>query len=133
MRSIKWSLGVLALALVAVPMIAQEGYPLKGSWIGVWEGNKTLGDDIIILMNWDGKAVSGMINPGTDNIPISTATLDPKGWKAHIEATNKGTKYVIDGTIQKLEMTDRQIVGTWTAFNATGTATAKGKFEVSRQ
>src|SRR4029453_6935770 len=62
---------VLALALVALAggaAIAQEGHPLKGSWIGTWSGNKVHGDDVLFVLNWDGKAVTGMINPGTDNI-----------------------------------------------------------------
>jgi hypothetical protein len=124
----KWSFGVLAVALV-LPIVAQEGYPLKGSWIGTWAGNATHGDDVLIIMNWDGKAVSGMINPGTDNIPISTATLDPNGWKVHIEADakDKNVKYVIDGAIKSLELPSRSIEGTWT--NGKG----KGKFEIKRQ
>jgi len=127
----RWSIALLALAL-AVPIVAQEGYPLKGSWIGVWEGNTALGNDVLMVMNWDGKKVSGTINPGTDNIAIDTATLDPTGWKVHIEANAKTkagatVKYVIDGAIQKLEMPNRAIVGTWSG------GTAKGKFEIHRQ
>ena len=125
------ALFVLAAALT-VPVIAQEGFPLKGSWIGMWEGNTVLGNDILMLMNWDGKAISGMINPGTDNMPITKATLDPAGWKVHIEADGKNKQgavvhYVIDGAIQQLELPSRSIVGTWTG------GTAKGKFEVRRQ
>jgi hypothetical protein len=127
----KWPALLLAMALAA-PITAQEGYPLKGSWIGVWEGNAALGNDVIVVMNWDGKAVSGMINPGTDNIKIGTATLDPAGWKVHIEADAKDKKgaalhYVIDGAIKELEMSNRYITGTWTA------GAAKGKFEIRRQ
>lgn len=127
----KWSVGVLAVALV-LPIVAQEGYPLKGSWIGSWEGNTIHGDDVLIVMNWDGKAVSGMINPGTDNIKIGTATLDPAGWKVHIEADAKDKAgaplhYVIDGNIKSLELPNRSVVGTWT--NGKG----KGKFEIHRQ
>ena len=128
--SVAW-LVLLALALAA-PISAQEGYPLKGSWIGVWEGNTALGNDVLMVMNWDGKKVSGTINPGTDNIAIDTATLDPAGWKVHIEASAKNkagatVKYVIDGAIQKLEMPNRAIVGTWSG------GAAKGKFEIHRQ
>lgn len=127
----KWSVGVLAVALV-LPIVAQEGYPLKGSWIGTWSGNSAHGDDVLIIMNWDGKTVSGMINPGTDNIQIGSATLDPAGWKVHIEADAKdkggaNLKYVIDGTIKSLELPSRSIEGTWT--NGKG----KGKFEIKRQ
>jgi hypothetical protein len=127
----KWPVVLLALALAA-PMIAQEGHPLKGSWIGVWEGNTQQGNDVILVMNWDGKAITGMINPGTDNIAIEKATLDPAGWKVHLEGNAKtkagaAIHYVIDGAIQQLEMANRAIVGTWTS------QTGKGKFEIRRQ
>ena len=125
------SIVMLALAL-ALPLAAQEGHPLKGSWIGVWESNALLGNDILLVMNWDGKAVTGIINPGTDDIKIENATLDPAGWKVHIEATAKdkqgaAVKYVIDGTIDKLEMSNRAIIGTWSSPRG------KGKFEAHRQ
>lgn len=131
-RLCRWSPAVLALALVVPLITAQEGHPLKGSWIGVWEGNSALGNDILMIMNWDGKAVNGTINPGTDNIKIEKATLDPAGWKVHLEAEakDKGGKmvrYTIDGAISQLEMPNRAIVGTWSG------GSAKGKFEVHRQ
>ncbi|MEO8097154.1 MAG: hypothetical protein ABI811_05590 [Acidobacteriota bacterium] len=127
----KLSFVVLALAL-AVSIPAQEGHPLKGSWIGVWEGNTVLGNDILMILGWDGKAVTGTINPGTDNIKVENATLDPAGWKVHLEGdakdkAGKSTRYVIDGAIQQLEMANRSITGTWKA------GAAKGKFEVHRQ
>lgn len=122
----------MAMALVVPLITAQEGHPLKGSWIGVWQGNAALGDDILMVLNWDGKAVGGMINPGTDNIKVDKATLDPAGWKVRIEADakdkqGKTVRYVIDGAIQQLEMPNRSITGTWSA------GTSKGKFEVHRQ
>ncbi|MEO5924772.1 MAG: hypothetical protein ABIR70_13185 [Bryobacteraceae bacterium] len=117
---------------LAVSISAQEGHPLKGSWIGVWEGNTVAGNDVLMILNWDGKAVSGMINPGTDNIKIDKASLDPAGWKVHIEADSKdkagaAIHYVIDGAINQLEMANRSIVGTWSSQRG------KGKFEIHRQ
>jgi hypothetical protein len=122
---------LLSLAL-GMPVAAQEGHPLKGSWIGVWESNAQHGNDVLLVMNWDGKNVSGIINPGTDNIKIDKATLDPAGWKVHIEADAKNKqgaalRYVIDGSIQNLEQPNRAIVGTWQSQGG------KGKFEVHRQ
>jgi hypothetical protein len=132
-RSLKTVPAFCALALaLTLPVVAQEGFPLKGSWIGVWEGNTQQGNDVLLVMNWDGKNISGTINPGTDNIKIDKASLDPNGWKVHIEADAKNKqgaalRYVIDGTIQNLEQPNRGIVGTWQ--NQSG----KGKFEVHRQ
>lgn len=118
---------VLLAATLAAPIQAQEGHPLKGSWIGVWEGNKDLGDDVLMILSWDGKAVTGIINPGTDNIKITNASLDPNGWKVHFEADAKNKHFVVDGNIKELEFPSRYITGTWQAQGA------KGKFEVRRQ
>jgi len=111
---------------------AQEGHPIKGSWIGVWESNTTHGDDIIVILDWDGQRITGIINPGTDNIDIDRATLDPEGWVVNIEADaedgeGRALRYRIEGRIQDLELPNRSIVGTWR--NESGT----GAFEIRRQ
>ena len=63
--------------VIAGAALAQEGYPLKGSWLGDYGPNKTTRTQVFLVMDWDGKSISGMINPGTDNIPIKNATLTP--------------------------------------------------------
>lgn len=123
---------LIAASVLAFQASAQEGHPIKGSWIGVWESNETHGDDVLVVMDWDGKKITGIINPGTDNIDITKATLDPDGWKVHIEATGadrdgKEIDYVIDGTIMDLELPNRYITGTWRS-NA-----GRGDFEIRRQ
>jgi hypothetical protein len=112
--------------------LAQEGHPLKGSWLGTWAGNAALGDNILLILDWDGKAITGMINPGTDNIPIAKASLDPKGWMVTLEADAKdksgaSVHYMIQGHIENLELPSRSIVGTWRSPGG------KGAFEASRQ
>ena len=93
MRALIFIVALTLASLVgSAPARAQEGHPLKGSWIGTWTGNKTHGNDVVLVMNWDGKAITGMINPGTDNIPIKTATLNPTGWVVHIEADAQGQR-----------------------------------------
>jgi hypothetical protein len=124
---------VLAVCLVAIPAVAQEGHPLKGSWLGTWAGNKTLGNDVLVVMTWDGKNVTGTINPGTDNITIKSATLNPEGWVVHIEADAKDKQgnpisYTIDGKIENLPLANRAVNGTW-KDNRGGT----GAFKIGRQ
>jgi hypothetical protein len=119
---------VFAFALLA-PSVGQEGYPLKGSWLGEWKGNTVHGDNILLILDWDGKAISGMINPGTDNIPLKSASLDPKGWVVKIEADGKAkdgstVNYVIEGKIENLELPNRSINGTWSSNKGRGTFTA---------
>jgi hypothetical protein len=123
----------VALCLsVAASAWGQEGHPLKGSWIGVWESNQAHGDDIVVILDWDGSKISGMINPGTDNIEIAAATLDPEDWSIHLEADavgndNGALHYVIDGTIRDLELPNRYIVGSWRSQSG------RGNFEIRRQ
>lgn len=127
----KLAVSMAALAVAAISG-AQEGHPVKGSWIGVWESNATHGENVLVILDWDGEQITGMINPGTDNIAIDEATLDPDDWSLRIEAdadTRDGDtiRYVIEGTIEELELPSRSIVGTWRSDNGRGT------FDIRRQ
>jgi hypothetical protein len=122
---------VACLAGVA-PAIAQEGHPLKGSWIGTWTPNKIHGNDVLLVLNWDGKSITGTINPGTDNMPIKNAALNPEGWTVHLEADAKDKSgnvltYVLDGKIENLAFANRTITGTWKNQKENGT------FKIGRQ
>ena len=111
--------------------LGQEGHPLKGSWIGEWSGNESHDEFVLIVMDWDGKNVTGIINPGTDNIEIDKVELDPADWSVTIEADTevdgKTLNYVITGNIQQLELPTRSINGTWKSESGTG------DFQISRQ
>lgn len=108
---------------------AQEGHPLKGSWLGEWQGNAAHGDNILLILDWDGKAITGMINPGTDNMPLTRASLEPNGWNVRLEAEGKdkdgsAVRYVIEGKLENLELPNRSINGTWSSNKGRGTFTA---------
>jgi len=73
-----------------------------------------------------------MINPGTDNIAIENARLDPDGWVVHFEAAARdksggALRYVIDGKIENLHLPTRAIVGTWKSQKQ------GGEFRIARQ
>ena len=127
---------ILALSIAclayAVPATAQEGHPVKGSWIGKWEKNTVHGADVIVVLNWDGDKISGMINPGTDNIVVKNASLNPDTWVVHLEGDAKDKSgaivtYVIEGKIENLAMANSSITGTWK------NAKESGPFKISRQ
>ena len=127
-RSITMVVAALAFGLLA-PAGAQEGHPLKGSWLGEWQGNTVHGDNVLLILDWDGKAITGMINPGTDNMPLTKATLEPNGWMVRFEAEGKdkdgsAVRYVIEGKLENLELPNRSIVGTWSSNKGRGTFTA---------
>ena len=125
------ALFLVSLACIA-PAFAQEGHPLKGSWIGTWGPSKVHSNELLLVLNWDGKAISGTINPGTDEMAIKNATLNPQGWLVHFEADGKTAQgaavhYVLDGKIENLAFRNRTITGTWKSQGESG------NFKVARQ
>ena len=131
MRALIFALTFSFVALAGGGAVAQEGHPMKGSWIGTWSGNKVHGEDVLLVMNWDGKAITGVINPGTDDIVIKAATLDADKWTVHLEADTKdkagAISYVIDGKVEDLAMHNRKITGTWKSQRGSGA------FRIQRQ
>ena len=118
--------------MTAAAAFAQEGHPLKGSWIGDWGPNSNDRNSITIVMDWDGKQITGMVNPGPGAVQIQKATLDPKGWVVHFEVDTKNAAgqpvhYIVDGKIENLGLYNRSIVGTW------GHDNVKGDFKITRQ
>lgn len=126
-------LTVLLLAFaIALPAFSQalnegQGHPLKGVWVGEWTPDKTHRNPVMIEINWDGKAISGSINPGPEAVRFTKAELDPGNWTIHLEGDSKGTHYLIDGRIENLGSLRRYIVGTWAQGNQ------KGDFKLTRQ
>jgi len=103
-----------------------QGHPLKGIWLGDWGTNKDNRTLVLIEMNWDGKAITGSINPGPEAIRFTNAALDHNNWTVHLEAVSGGIRYVIDGKIENLGSLSRSIVGTWVQ------GTQKGDFKITR-
>jgi hypothetical protein len=113
-------LGVSIVAgLMAASALAQFGHPLKGSWSGDWGTDKQNRTRILLDVNWDGKAITGTINPGQNGVALQTATLDPSTWAVHLEAEGKDAagkpvRYVIDGKLENIGAYQRIFSGTWT-------------------
>jgi hypothetical protein len=126
-ESMRYFIYPLLCAAMAVPLPAQEGHPLVGTWHGTWGPNAKDRTDVTLVLNWDGKDITGMINPGPDALKLQKATLEPSTWGIHFEAdTQNGVHVVIDGNIQDVTNVRRTIVGNWTQGNA------KGEFKVTR-
>jgi hypothetical protein len=117
MKSIFSKTAVFAAGLcLALSAHAQEGHPMKGSWIGEWKGNAKLGDFVLLVLDWDGKNITGMVNPGTDNLKITEATLNPADWSVRIKAGD----YELTGKIEELELPSRSVKGTWKSKDGSG-------------
>jgi hypothetical protein len=112
-------LAIVIVALSGLVAAAQYGHPLKGTWSGDWGPNKETRHRLLLELNWDGKAITGTINPGPNAVPMQKASLDPSTWQVRFEAEGKGPSgatihYVIEGRIENLGSYRRVIVGTWT-------------------
>jgi len=108
-----------ALILLAVSLFAQQGHPLTGTWSGDWGSSPTARTQITFVMNWDGKKISGLINPGPDAIPLTSVFLDVTNWNVRIEATSKD-KITAEGKLDDIGSYHRTIKGTWHQGNTTG-------------
>lgn len=138
------------LSCVTCQALAQEGHPAKGTWVGYW-GPTASQNRVVIVMDYDGKNLSGTVQPGRNAIPIKSARMnitpgpppakpgDPPGeptFQIHIEADSKDAKgtpisIVADGTMHDVGLPNRSIVGTWT--QTSGGKSVKSDFRISRQ
>jgi hypothetical protein len=114
------------LGSLVAALSAQEGHPLVGTWYGDYGSPGAQRTQITIVLSWDGKKVTGIINPGPDVINIKVATLDSTKWTVHLEADGKAEHFVGDGKLENIGSYNRTISGTWT-YGAT-----KGDFKLRR-
>ena len=105
-----------ACMLTASSALAQFGHPLKGSWSGDWGPNKDQRTHVLLQIQWDGKAITGAINPGPNALPLTTASLNPETWQVHLEARG----VVIDGKLENIGSAHRVLSGTWTQTGQKG-------------
>jgi hypothetical protein len=122
---------VFSAALLALPLAAQEGHPLVGSWHGNWGPNATDRSDLTVVMDWDGTALTGLVNPGFDQSALQNAKLNPKDWTVHFEIdskdkSGKAVRCLVDGKIDKLGSDRRTLAGSWNC------GTTKADFKLTR-
>ena len=127
LRPFRLALVCLAFASTAS---AQFGHPLKGSWSGDWGTGTANRTHLVIDVGWDGKTLTGSLNPGANAVALKT-TLDAATWMVHFEGDGKdqsgaSVKYVIDGKMENIGAYARFITGTWTE------GSKKGNFKITR-
>lgn len=106
---------VLALAGFAVGALAQEGFPLDGTWRGEWGADNATTTPVVMVMKWDGTRINGTINPGRSSISFDSAVLDPGSWTVRIEAqAADGAPIRIEAQLHDLGSYHRRLKGTWT-------------------
>ena len=132
----------LAILLVGASAGAQEGHPLTGTWYGDY-GTAAQRHDLTVIMKWDGRAVTGSINPGPAARPVTAVTMTitpgkpaserqpgselggqqqstqgvPPVFRVRIEVDGN----VFEGEIQNPVAGNRRLTGTWTRGAERGT------------
>jgi hypothetical protein len=116
----------LGLAIAAAAA-AQQGHPLTGTWTGDWGPSATERHQVTLVMNWDGKNVTGLMNPGPQEIPLTSVFVDVTDWTVRIEAETKDKMHIsAEGKLQDLGSYHRFITGTWKQ------GAASGDFKITR-
>ena len=129
-------LQMLALATVlAVPSTvgAQFGHPMKGQWSGEW-GAKNNPNRLLLNLDWDGKEITGVINPGPNAATVKSVTFDytdPTAWVVKItaegkDASGKPVLITVDGKLENIGAYTKLFHGTWIQGGQ------KGDFTVTR-
>jgi len=83
---------LLAGLVLTVSGFAQEGHPLTGTWYGDYGVGTADRSHLTVELQWDGKNVTGIINPGPDSFPVKVCMLDSSKWTVHMEADGKDGK-----------------------------------------
>jgi len=119
------------LGMLTKAASAQEGHPMTGTWAGEWGPDKAHRNQVTMVMKWDGKTITGLINPGPDSVQIKVGTLDSSKWLFHLETDAKDpncvmTHFVADGKLENIGSYTRTVTGTYTY------GTSKGDFKITR-
>jgi hypothetical protein len=121
-----------ALASTA-PLQAQFGHPLKGQWSGEW-GPKDKPNRLLLNFEWDGKDITGVINPGPNAATVKSVVFDysnPSAWGVKItaegkDASGKVIPIAVDAKLENIGAYMRHLHGTWSQGGQ------KGEFTVTR-
>ena len=145
---------VMSVLLAATAALAQEGHPAKGTWVGFWGPTLTAQSRIVLVIDHDGKTMSGVFQPGPNAVPLKAARLDitpgtpasgGRGnttpailpiFKVHfeIDARDAGgtpVSIVAEGTMHNVALPNRSITGTWTRTSSGNIV--KSEFKIARQ
>ena len=116
---------VVAFLVVTASVYAQD--PVSGTWVGDWGPSPGDRNQVTVELKWDGKVLTGTVNPGPNAVTLLKSTFDPKTGAIHMEADTKNRRgnpihYVIDGKVDKATMT-----GTWNHDDR------KGDFKITKK
>ncbi len=102
--------------------------PITGTWTGDWGPSKTDRNQVTVQFKFDGKSLTGTVNPGPNAVQLMKSTFDPKTGAVHMEADAKNemgagmVHFIVDGKLDKTTMS-----GTWNHDKV------KGDFKITKK
>ena len=101
--------------------------PLSGKWTGHWGPSAERQTAVTVKFEWDGKALTGAVNPGTNEIPFSKAAFQPASGEVALEldgpnSRRETVRYKIQGQLSGTKLSGK--------FDRGGES---GTFEIERQ
>ena len=119
------------LLLVSALGFAQQGHPLTGTWTGDWGTTPVARNQVTVVLSWDGKQVTGIMNPGPDAATLSGVYVDPATWTIRMEAdtkdkTGKAVHLTAEGRLEDIGSYHRTLTGSWLQGDV------KGDFKLTR-
>jgi hypothetical protein len=125
-------IGLVAMLALPATAHAQFGHPLDGQWSGGWGKDNV--NRLLLDLDWDGKEITGVINPGPTAATVKKVTFDyanPAAWGVKIEAEGKDAagkpvQIHVDGKLENIGAYYKVFRGTWTQ------GAVKGDFTVTR-
>ncbi len=119
---------VVACLTLVLPVLAQEktaSDPISGTWTGDWGPSRYDRNPVTVDLKWDGKALTGIVNPGPNAVTIKNGAFDAKANTVHLEADARARgqnfHYVIDG-----KLANNTLSGSWNHDNR------KGDFKITK-
>lgn len=101
--------------LCAAPWVlyAQEGHPYEGTWRGTI-GSGEQARPIVIVMEYDGDAITGLINPGRNSYRFAEVEHDAPKWLLDVTATTRaGNEIAFSATMHDIGARNRYLSGNW--------------------
>ena len=81
---------------------------------------------MLLLLEYDGDTIGGIINPGPNPVPITSASLEASTWTVVLEGSREDengntVEYRIEGRIENVTSpVERSISGDWSQGGVTG-------------
>ena len=118
---------VVCLAIGASAFAQGTADPVSGTWSGDWGPNRADRNQVSVMLKWDGKALTGTVNPGPSAVQLQSSKFDPKSGAIHMEANAPAPggatyRYIIDGKVENGTM-----IGSWNHDNR------KGDFKITKK